>query len=210
MASGKGRFERKPVEVLSPERARYLDIQQGNMRELYRTYRKRAEQRLRDMEAAGMSHLEAYTDNKNRFPTLKEIGSGQSTNKQLLYDAMSEVTRFLNLRDSTPGSYHERLRQSEETFKRHYGEEFEGLTLSQAALGELMESIRQSVRAQAYYRGWKKAYRKVLSNAQKAGFTGASLEKAIKGGAVRIGAGGGLIDTGSGKYIQGKWAKMGN
>lgn len=202
-------FRVKPVEILTPEAARYQDIQGQDIRGLYRTYRKRAEQRLRDMDAAGMAHLEVYTDYKNRFPTLKEIGSGQSADRQMLYDAMAEVTRFLNMRDTTPGGYHERLSQASETFQRHYGAEFQGLTLSQAALGGLMEAIRGSARGRAYYRGWKNAYRKVLSTATKAGFTGGKLEEALKSGAVKIGAGGGMIDTASNKYIRGKWNKMG-
>lgn len=203
-------FRVKPVKILTPEAARYQDIQGQDIRGLYRTYRKRAEQRLRDMEAAGMAHLEVYTDYKNRFPTLKEIGSGQGADRQMLYDAMAEVTRFLNMRDSTPGGYHERLTQAAETFQRHYGIEFPDH--SQAALGSLMDAIRgasDKAKQQAYYRGWKKSYRKVLAKVEKMGMNENQLAEALRKNLIEITSRGAIKDAETGKYIRGKWNKMG-
>lgn len=203
------KFERKQVDVYTPELASWKASQPGfDVRREYAILRKRAEQRLRDLKAAGYSSSDIYRDWKNRFPTLKEIGSGAGMDRQLLYDALSEVTRFLAMKRTTVGGYREVERKAEETFRRHYGDELPAM--SQGLFGELMQSIKTGAVSEAYYRGWKGAYRKVLSNAGRAGLSEKQLVGLIKSGDIRLGPKGGLWNAQTGRRISGKWKSMGS
>ena len=202
------KFERKQVDVLTPEQAA-LKMREGfDLRSEYMILRKRAEQRLRDLKSAGFGSSQIYRENKNLFPTAKEIGTGQKMNKGLLYDAYAEVTRFLAAKRSTAGGIRAELSQAAETFRGHYGDELPDMP--QELFGELMRAIKGHAQGKAYYRGWQKAYRQVLSNADRAGLSPDNLLDAVKNGEIQIGPKGGLWDVAEGRRISGKWAGMGN
>ena len=225
-------FARKAVEILTPEDVEAREVRGEDMRSYYNTLRRRAEQRLRDLKSGGGENLDVYRDYVHRFPTLIEIGKGDSMDRQLLYDATAEVTRFLSLRSSTIGGYNEILRETSETFLGHYGPGTrENLPeMDRRLFGELMRSIKKpqkaamraqmagntleaarlSAQARAFYSGWKKAYRDALSKAQRAGMTQDELLKAIEKGTVSIGPRGGLYDTKTQRYIARQWAALGN
>ena len=181
-------FKALHVDILTPEAARYADQVQGRdiMRE-YMSLRKVAQERLRKLKIAGLTDIDAYTENVNRFPSKREIGS----DSRLLYDAIADVTQFLSIKKSRVGGYHEIIESAETKFEKHYGAE--GLQgLDWRTFGKMMEAIKTHANASAYYRGWKRAYRSALSAAKKRGMTAEQLNKAVSEGAMRIGPRGGL------------------
>lgn len=206
-------FIRKEVPVYTPEMLAFQVFSEGrkleDVRSEYATLAKRARQRLADMERRGGGvQYEALRNYKNRFPFMKEIGSGGQIDKNLLFDALAEVTRFLNLKGSTIGGIHETETALQTTFQKHYGDELP--EMDAALFGELMRSIKTSAQKEAYYEGWKKAYRGVLSRADKAGLSQKDLLKAVHGGQITIGPKGGLWDVQRQDYIRGKWSALGN
>ena len=102
MAKTKGSFQRASIKVTTPEEALSRMREGADVRADYARDRKIPQERLRKMEKAGMTNLDVYRSNKNRFPTLIEIGSGSGMDKRLLADAMAEITRFLNYKATTP------------------------------------------------------------------------------------------------------------
>lgn len=195
------KFQRKIVDVLIPEQVEHRIMQGFDVKAEYRILRKRAEQRIRDLESAGFKNLDTVRNYKNRFPRVKEI-----YDKSMLADAYAEVTRFLNLRQSTVGGYREAMAQAESTFREHYGDELPDMP--QALFGEMMRAIKESANAKAYYKGWKATYRQVLSNADRAGLSPEDLADAIKNGEINLGPKGGLYDASTGAKIRGRWAGM--
>lgn len=200
-------YRPKTVDVLTPEQAAYLAKQGVDIRAEYAVLRKRANQRLRDLAAAGFGKSDVYRDWVNRLPTLIEIGSGTGMDTSLLYDAIAEATRFLAMKRSTVGGYNEYLERTAHTFARHYGKELP--EMEPELFGELMRSIKAHASAESYYRGWQTAYRKVLSNAKRAGLTQDQLIEAVQNGEISIGAKGGLKDDATGRYITRQWEGMG-
>lgn len=181
-------FKAKQVDVLTPEAARYADQVEGRdiMKE-YTALRKVAQERLRKLKKAGLTDIEVYTENVNRFPSKKEIGS----DSRLLYDAISEVTHFLSRKKSTVGGYRDYEAKALAKFKQHYSTEgLEGL--SWRTFGKLMESISKSAKAMANYGNWRGAYRAVISAAKKRGLSIDELNAAVERGALKIGPKGGL------------------
>ena len=223
MGKSRGSFQRKAVEIYTPERAAYEMRQGRDIRAEYNTLRKRAQERLRELKSAGRENLEVYRDYVNRFPTLTEIGKGQYQDKQLLADAYAEVTRFLNMRQSTVGGYRASVEQAAATFEKHYGDELPHMDYE--LVGEMMRAIKDSERGKAYYHNWKKTYRGVLGNAEKyflsdkeaktldakdrSELAQSRLLEAVKSGDISIGPKGGLVDESTGRHIAGKWAGMG-
>lgn len=222
MIKEKGRLFGKPfrpqkVEVLTPEATKYRAEQGMDARAEYKKLRKRAEERLRAFKRAGETSIEIYRDYVNRFPRLSEIGES----KKELYYALSEVTRFLNYKQSTVGGYRAAVEKAYSTFEQHYinppdigslsPEDKAGLlpSMDWRLFGELMRAIKIRGNSAAYYRGWQKAYREVLSKASRAGLSQQDLLQAVKQGDIRIGAKGGLYDVGKQRYIAGQWSKMG-
>ena len=192
MANIKGikahQYKRKEFEVLTPEQARYAAQAEGrDILTEYTQMRKVAQERLRKLEKAGLSDTEVFRENVNRFPSRKEIGS----DARLLYDAIADVTHFLAGKKTTVGGYHEIVDTASETFTRHYGAE--GLTgLDWKTFGKMMGEIKSHSRSNAYYRGWKSAYRNALSAAKKRGMSAEELNKRVSEGTMRIGPRGGL------------------
>ena len=182
------RFQPKQYTILTPEQARYAAQAGGvDIMAQYVSMRKVAQERLRKLEKAGLSDSDIWRENVNRFPSKKEIGS----DARLLYDAIADVSHFLAVKKSTVGGYHEIVDKAAETFTRHYGSE--GLTgMDWKTFGKMMGEIKSHSRANAYYRGWKNAYRNALSMAKKRGMSAADLNKAVSEGAMRIGPRGGL------------------
>lgn len=201
------RFEPKRVDVLIPEQVRFFAQQGRDIRAEYSVLRHRAEQRLRDLTAGGFGNLDVVRNYRNRFPTLTEIGAKGKEDMGLLSDAYAEVTRFLNLKTSTRGGYRESVREAETTFRRHYGDELPDMPMG--LFGEMMRAIKGDGVSKAYYGQWKKTYRAVLSNADRAGLSPDDLLSAVQNGEIRIGPKGGLYDESTGARIAGKWAGMG-
>ena len=216
-----GKFLRKTYDVYTPESARYMaEAEKMDIAAEYKRMRKAANERIRKLEKAGYSEIEAVTSNKGRFPSLKSMG----TDPRLLYDAIAEVSRFLSEKRSTVGGIHEQARSMRDTFQAHYGDEFdfsddededEGedeqeMTLDDWALfSELMRSVKNHAQAKSYYRKWKNAFRKMLGNVRKSGQSKRDILDYVESGIITIGAGGGLYDTERQRYITGKWSAMG-
>lgn len=196
-------FQRKEVERLTPLSAAIKEAEGENLRKLYQTYRKRAEQRLRDLSNKGFENLEIYQDYKNRFPRLTEIGQ---TDKKMLYDALSEVTRFLTAKYSTPGGIHESLEGARAKLETKHPELG---SMPSVVFGEMMRSIKEHARKNAYYSQWQSTFRKVMGKAKKIGLTPEELNEAVKKGQIRLGPAGGMYDTATQRAIRGKWAAMG-
>ena len=206
MAKRGGRdFQPKAVEVYTPEKAAYMHSQGADIRGEYAVLRHRAEQRLRDLKAGGGENLDVYRDYVHRFPSLREIGKGSGMDKQLLYDAMAEVTRFLNMRQSTIGGYHASIREAHDTFREHYVDTGELPDIDPKVFGELMRAIKSHANAAAYYKGWKKAYRELVNKSEAAGIDPDALVDALNNGDVVIGPKGGLYDPEAQRYISAKW-----
>lgn len=189
--ANKGAFQAGKWEVLTPERARYLAEAEGqNIMQEYTRLRKVAQERLRKLSKGGLADTSVYTENVNRFPGKKEIGSDM----RMLYDAIADVTQFLALKKSTVGGYHQVTGSAISTFTKHYGSE--GLVgLDWKSFGKMMGAIKSHAKSSAYYRGWKNAYRSALSNARKRGMSAAELNAAVSSGAIQIGVRGGLKDA---------------
>lgn len=204
-------FKRKRIEAQTPEYIANRAREGADIRSEYRTLRHRAEQRIRDLEKAGMGNYDVVRDYKNRFPTLTEIGAKGKEDKALLYDALSEVRQFLSLKSSTAGGIRAGIRQAQLTFEEHYGPGTkDNLPRMPGQLfGEMMRSIKDSANAQSYYRNWKKAYRSILSTADKKGLNLDDLAKAAKNGEINIGVKGGIKDAGTGRTISRNWSRMG-
>lgn len=202
MAKTSGSFKRKAVEVYTPERALYEMRSGVDIMAQYQVLRKRAEQRLRDLAAGGGQNLDVYRDYVNRFPRKSEIGK----DARFLADAMAEVTRFLNLRESTIGGYREAVSEAEQTFQEHYGDELPSMDWN--LFGEMMRAIKSHANATAYYRNWKKTYRELLSRADRAGLSQEELTEAIQNGEIRLGPKGGLLSGADQRYITRQWSRM--
>lgn len=204
-------FQRKPIETQTPEYIANRARQGVDIRSEYMILRHRAEQRIRDLEKAGMGNYEAVRDYKNRFPTMKEIGAKGREDKALLYDALSEVRQFLNMKASTPGGIRAGIRQAQKTFEQHYGYGTRDNLppMPPALFGEMMRSIKDSANAQSYYRNWKKAYRAILSTADRKGLNLNDLAEAAKNGEINIGVKGGISDARTGRSISRNWSRMG-
>lgn len=211
MAKTKGSFQRASIKVTTPEEALSRMREGADVRADYARYRKIANERLRKMEKAGMTNLDVYRSNKNRFPTLIEIGSGSGMDKRLLADAMSEITRFLNYKATTPAGYRETLQKLQSKFESHYvgPNTPDNLPpMPPELFGEMMRAIKDHANAEAYYRNWRKAYRTLLGNADRAGLSPEELTDAVKNGEIQIGVKGGLLDESTGRYITRKWSGM--
>ena len=196
-------FQRKEIERLTPLSAAIKEAEGENLRKLYQTYRKRAEQRLRDLSKKGFENLEIYQDYKNRFPRLTEIGQND---KKMLYDALAEVTRFLAARYSTPGGVHASMAEARSKLEEHHPELG---SMPPIVFGEMMRSIKEHARKNAYYSQWQSTFRKVMGKAEKIGLTPEQLNEAVKKGQIRLGPAGGLYDTATQRAIRGKWAVLG-
>ena len=199
------------VEIQTPEYIANRAREGEDVRSEYRILRHRAEQRIRDLEKSGMSNYEAVRDYKNRFPTLTEIGPKGREDKALLYDALSEVRQFLNMKASTPGGIRAGIIQAQATFEEHYGPGTRDNLprMPWPLFGEMMRSVRNSANAQSYYKNWKKAYRAVLSSADRKGLNINDLAKAAQQGQINIGVKGGIKDARTGRYISRQWSRMG-
>ena len=200
----KNQFAPKTYEVYTPEGARYAAEAEGvNIRKEYQSMRKVAETRLKRLKEGGLSDIDTYTRNVNRFPRLSEIGQ----DNRLLYDALSEVSHFLAERKSTVYGYRAIQESAIETFAGHYGSE--GLVgLDWKAFGKMMEAIKGHANSAAYYRRWKSAYRAALSRAQKLGLSAEELNAKVSAGLIKIGVSGGLTDA-TGRSIRKGWAGLG-
>ena len=201
MANVKGikarQYKPEKVEVLTPEKARYLAEAEGrNIMQEYTRLRKVAQERLRKLEKAGLSDTAVYSENVHRFPGKKEIGSDM----RMLYDAIADVTQFLAAKKSTVGGYRAGAESAIEKFTRPDGSE--GLTgMDWRTFGKMMGAIKSHARSSAYYRGWKNAYRSALSAAKKRGMSAEQLNAAVAAGTIQIGVRGGL-KNGSGKRLR--------
>ena len=184
-------FRAKQFEVVTPEQARYSAEAGGrDIMAEYAQMRKVANERLRKLKKAGLTDTVEYRENVNRFPSRKEIG----TDLRMLYDAVADVTHFLAGKKTTVGGYHESTEKAIAKFSRHYASE--GLVgMDWKTFGKMMESIKSHARSNAYYRGWKNAYRSALSNARKRGMSAEELNKKVSEGLVKIGPRGGLKDV---------------
>ena len=204
-------FQRKRIEAQTPEYIANRAREGADIRSEYRTLRHRAEQRIRDLEKAGLGNYEVVRDYKNRFPTLTEIGAKGKEDKTLLYDALSEVRQFLSMKGSTAGGIRAGIRQAQITFEEHYGPGTKDNLprMPWQLFGEMMRSIKDSANAQSYYRNWKRAYRSVLSTADKKGLNLDDLAKAAKNGEISIGVKGGIKDASTGRTISRNWSRMG-
>ena len=204
-------FKRLELGIVTPEQLA-ADVATGKtsletLRDTYERYAKVARERIRKLEVKGSGGLEIVRDYKNRFPYMKELGRGTTLDKTLLYDALSEVSHFLNLKQSTLGGYHAQIAAAEETFSRHYGDELP--PMSRELFGELMRSIKSRANAEAYYRGWKKAYRALASAVQRKGLSEKDLVNAIKNDVVTIGPKGGIWGERVGAKLRKNWNSMG-
>ena len=188
-------FKRKEFDVYTPELAKYKALSEGkDIMAEYLNMRKAAQERLRKLALKGFDTNRIYSDNINRFPRKREI-----TDAAMLYDAIAEVSHFLAAKQSTVGGIHTALSQARQTFEAHYGAEgLQGLDWN--TFGEMMRSIKSSAKSQAYYSGWRKAYRRALSRSKKLGMSAEELNKAVSEGAIKIDAGGRLRNE-SGRFI---------
>ena len=202
---------RKRIEAQTPEYIANRAREGADIRSEYRILRHRAEQRIRDLEKAGMGKFEVVRDYKNRFPTLTEIGAKGKEDKSLLYDSLSEVRQFLSMKGSTAGGIREGLRKAQATFEENFGRGTRDNLppMPQELFREMMRSIKDSANAKSYYRNWKKAYRAILSTADKKGLNMNDLAEAAKNGEISIGVKGGIKDASTGRYISRKWSRMG-
>ena len=202
---------RQRIEAQTPEYIANRARGGEDIRSEYRILRHRAEQRIRDLEKAGMGKFDVVRDYKNRFPTLTEIGAKGKEDKALLYDALSEVRQFLSMKSSTAGGIKEGLRQAQLTFEEHFGPGTRDNLprMPHALFREMMRSIKDSANAQSYYKNWKKAYRAILSRADKIGLDLNDLAKAATKGEINIGVKCGIKDAGTGRSISRKWSRMG-
>ena len=188
-------FKRKEFDVYTPELAKYKAMSEGkDIMQEYLNMRKVAQERLRKLSISGFETNRLYSDNINRFPRKREI-----TDAAMLYDAIADVSHFLAAKQSTVGGIHVAMSQAQQTFEAHYGAEgLQGLDWN--TFGEMMRSIKSSAKSQAYYSGWRKAYRRALSRSKKLGMSAEELNKAVSEGAIKIDAGGRLRNE-SGRFI---------
>ena len=198
-------FKPKQFDVFTPELAKYKAENEGiNVRRMYSQMREIAQKRLSRLQKAGYGESDIVRYNTGRFPYLREIGPND---KALLYDAISEVSRFLAAKRSTVGGTHEIEHKAEATFLKHYGDEIGDVDWK--VFGEMMRSIKDHAMSKSYYRNWKNTYRTIQGNAKRAGLTARQLKKAVDEGKITIGAKGGLYDNERQRYIRGKWDSMG-
>lgn len=199
------KFGRANVEPFTPEsaelRAREIGIQ--DLKREYQKYRKMANERLRKLTMAGYGQSEIVKSNRNLFPSLPEIGA----DKQMLYDAMAEVTRFLSAKTSTVGGQREREQKIAETFERHFAHEF--YKYDPKILGEVMAALKSRGDDKAFYRNWKRAYRGAVARAEKLGISSERLSQEIRAGMLEIGIHGGILDARTQRSITAKWAALG-
>lgn len=205
------KFERREYQVYTPEMARYLVEAEGfDVRREYTRMRKVAQDRLYKLVKHGFTTFDIVASNVNRFPRLVEIGN----DKQMLYDALSEVSRFLNLQQSTVGGMHEKERKWREKFEQHYTGS--GLkpdeqmpNVDYRLFGEMMCAIKSHAMSKIYYNCWKQTYRKIVASAEKHGWTPAELADMVRNEQITIGPRGGLYDAETQRRITRTWDRMG-
>lgn len=205
------KFERREYQVYTPEMARYLAEAEGfDVRQEYKRMRNVAQDRLYKLAKKGFATYDIVASNVNRFPGLVEVGNDQ----QMLYDALAEVSRFLNLKQSTVGGMHETERAWKEKFESHYDrpdlEEFERVhNVNPALFGEVMRAIKSHANGKMYYSRWKETYRKVVASANKKGITEDDLLQLVRNEKISIGPKGGLYDAATQRRITNTWDRMG-
>lgn len=188
-------FKKKEFDVYTPELAKYKAMSEGkDIMQEYLDMRKVTQERLRKLSIAGFDTNRMYSDNINRFPRKREI-----TDASMLYDAIADISHFLAAKQSTVGGIRASMSQAQQTFEAHYGAEgLQGLDWN--TFGELMRSIKSNAKSQAYYGGWRKAYRRALSRSKKLGMSAEELNQAISEGVIKIDAGG-RLRNGAGRFI---------
>lgn len=211
MASFKD-FEFKRIEytVYTPEMARYLAEAEGfDVRREYMRMRKVAQDRLYKLKKRGFASFDIVASNVNRFPRIVEIGN----DKQMLYDALAEVSRFLNLKQSTVGGMNETERKWRETFEKHHTgkglkPEEQMPDVDYHLFGEMMRSIKAHAMTKIYYNRWKQTYRKIVASAEKHGWSPAELAEMIQNEQITVGPKGGLYDAETQRRITRTWNRM--
>lgn len=204
-------FKRGDYRVYTPEMARYLAEAEGfDVRKEYMRMRNVAQDRLYKLAKKGFATYDIVASNVNRFPRLVEVGN----DRQMLYDALAEVSRFLNMKQSTVGGMHETERAWKEKFDSHYDrpdlEESERIhNVNPALFGEVMRAIKSHANGKMYYSRWKETYRKVVASANKKGITEADLFQLVQNEQISIGPKGGLYDAATQRRIAGTWNKVG-
>ena len=176
------------------------------IREEYSAMRDIAQKRLGRLKAAGLEGTQLYRDWVNRFPMLREIGK---TDTRYLAESLVEVSRFLAMKTSTLSGMKSAVASSRETFEKHYGPEFGKMSAKEYQLfRETMASIKSS--GAAYYRQWKKSFRKVLDKTRSGKVDINNLLDKIKNKDAVIGPKGGIYDARTKKSIEKTWSEMGN
>ena len=204
-------FKRGEYTVYTPEMARYLAEAEGfDVRREYMKMRKVAQDRLYKLKKRGFASFDIVASNVNRFPRIVEIGN----DKQMLYDALAEVSRFLNLKQSTVGGMNETERKWREKFESHYDrddlkESDRIRDVNHALFGEVMRAIKSHAKSKMYYSRWKETYRKVVASANKKGISAAELAQLVQNERITIGPKGGLYDAATQRRITSTWNRMG-
>ncbi len=204
-------FKRGEYTVYTPEMARYLAEAEGfDVRREYMNMRKAAQDRLYKLKKRGFASFDIVASNVNRFPRIVEIGN----DKQMLYDALAEVSRFLNLKQSTVGGMNETERKWREKFERHHtGEglkpEEQMPDVNYHLFGEMMRAIKNHAMGKIYYNRWRDTYRKLAASADKHGWSPEELVHMIQNGEISIGPKGGLYDAETQRRITRTWHRMG-
>lgn len=174
----------------------------ADLRREYSALRDIAQKRVGRLKE-NFSGTQLYQDYVNSFPLLREIGK---TDKKYLAEALADVSRFLQMKESTlPGIRAQQAREAEGS----------GLTIGgmepreYQKFREYMRDVRNTKGLHGSYNKFRRDFRAVLEKSRRGEIDLDKVVQDFKDNLIIIGSQGGIYDASTQRQINDQWSKMG-
>lgn len=174
----------------------------ADLRREYSALRDIAQKRVGRLKSE-FSGTQLYRDYVNRFPLLREIGK---TDQKNLAEALADVSRFLQMPESTITGY----RKKYSSVGPDGGLTIGGMSPSEyQKFREYMKDVRNTKGLKGSYNTFRRGFRSVLNKARSGKVDLDKVMDDFKANRITIGPRGGIYDANTQQRISDRWTQMG-
>lgn len=174
----------------------------ADLRREYSALRDIAQKRVGRLKSE-FSGTQLYRDYVNRFPLLRGIGK---TDQKNLAEALADVSRFLQMPESTITGY----RKKYSSVGPDGGLTIGGMSPSEyQKFREYMKDVRNTKGLQGNYSKFKRGFRALLGKSRMGKIDLDQVMQDFRENRITIGSAGGIYDANTQRQINDQWSKMG-
>lgn len=198
-------MSRKQRQFYNTPTDAYKAIENKTVADLRREYAELRAIAVKRLERAKTEYgqTQFYRDYVNTFPYTREIGL---TDKKFLAESLADVSRFLQMQESTLGGFKQvQAREAAQS----------GLTIGGMSPGEYrrfreyMKDVRNTKGLHGSYGKFRRGFRAMLDQVRSGQINLDQVMRDFKDNKITIGPEGGIYDASTQKQINDQWSKMG-